>query len=339
MSMPLNDYKSLRESHDLIDVNLDIVGDNMSFNKVIEEVTFVSNIPSHYVLGSIPLILPRFDRNWGDMSREKHLQYNRIFGLDKDKYLSFQKSLHGEEYAIGKVTDHLIQHHGTLLHDLAIHQDRRLGYRGKFLVPRNPHNAGYVEDLNQYGRKLAARPKRTNSSEIKMKNITEEEYELRYGDKTEDLSDRLAISTPSTPSIKKAAPAKELRQLTSEPIPEVSSIRSMSKVSRRLDEELASSVPTKANKSKLIQKISQHQGISDWYVAEKLGNKVLEQIIDLTAEEMDDLDEMLRRNHWDERALIKALLTRGYDLSKIIYVVQTAIMSVDHLMVILICTI
>ena len=139
MSLSLADYKALRDSHDLIDVNLDIVGETTTPNRTIEEVTIVSKIDGKYVKGSLSIVLPRLDRVWAGMPRAKHAQYLRVFGLHKHKYKEFQDLLKTDEsYSFGRLTEHLIQHHGNLLRDMVITADRNNGYKGKFVATRNP---------------------------------------------------------------------------------------------------------------------------------------------------------------------------------------------------------
>lgn len=179
ISIHLEDYKSLRDSNDLIDVNLDIVGEGIGPNKVIEEVTFASKIPAKNMRGSLPMVLPRLDREWGAMSHEKHGQYGRIFGLRKESYNYFRNLLQSEgEYPIGQLTEHLIQHHGNLLQKLAINFDRKDGYEGRFVATQNSSGKGAyhgdLENLNNGGETLRVRKARTDSAKSSSPYLTRE---------------------------------------------------------------------------------------------------------------------------------------------------------------------
>jgi len=164
ISLPLEDYRALRESDDLIDVNIDIAR-GIDPNRTIEEITFVVKVAGKYVLGSLPMILPRLDRDWGEMAREKHAQYARVFGLDKNMYKKFKDLLQSEEqYPLGMLTEHLIRHHGSLMRKMAIKIDREGGYQDDFVITRNPQYYGEVEDINKEGQKLRLREARTGSA-------------------------------------------------------------------------------------------------------------------------------------------------------------------------------
>lgn len=204
MSLSLVDYKSLRDSNDLIDVNLDIPGRGMECNRMIEEITFVSKIEGKFVKGSLPMTLPRLDRNWGDMSREKHAQYRRVFGLEKHHYEHFQSLLKKEgDYPLGSLTEYLIQHHGNLLREIAINSDRKSGYQGKFVATQNSSEIGAyhgdLTDLNNYGKKLALRDARTGSSTKSSPYFERQQPEDHEAD---HLQDRISSSaaTPIAPS-------------------------------------------------------------------------------------------------------------------------------------------
>lgn len=218
MSLSLADYKALRDSNDLIDVNSDIVGNTTEPNRMIEEVTFVSKIAGKYVKGSLPMVLPRLDRQWADMDREKHAQYLRIFGLDKHKYKKFQDALKiDKEYPLGQLTDHLIQHHGNLLRDIVITVDRNEGYKGKFAVMRNPTQSegkakcGDLNDLNNGGSNLANREARKGSSEKKSLYLVEQ---IREAVIEEDHYAEISKSSIQTPfATSKKPEAKEVKQI------------------------------------------------------------------------------------------------------------------------------
>lgn len=219
MSLSLADYKALRDSHDLIDVNLDIVGETTTPNRTIEEVTFVSKVDGKYVKGSLPMVLPRLDRDWAGMPREKHAQYLRVFGIDKHKYKEFQDLLKTDgNYPLGRLTDHLIQHHGNLLRDMVITADRKDGYEGKFVATRNPTEVegrpkcGDLTDLNNGGSKLAKRDARKGSSGKESPYLVRERREVIVDEKDQDLSERLKSSaqTPLASSKKSGTSTSEV---------------------------------------------------------------------------------------------------------------------------------
>ncbi|MES2962034.1 MAG: hypothetical protein V4694_06585 [Pseudomonadota bacterium] len=199
MSLSLADYKSLRDSNDLIDVNLDIPGRGMECNRMIEEITFVSKIEGKFVKGSLPMVLPRLDRNWGDMSREKHAQYRRVFGFDKSHYENFQTLLQTEgAYPLGSLTEFLIQHHGNLLREIAINSDRKEGYQGRFVATQDSsEKGGYhgdLEDLNLYGKKLTSRDARTGSSIKSSPYLTREIPPATPDKSAQNLHERIVTS-------------------------------------------------------------------------------------------------------------------------------------------------
>ena len=219
MALSLADYKALRDSHDLIDVNLDIVGETTTPNRTIEEVTFVSKVDGKYVKGSLPMVLPRLDRDWAGMPREKHAQYLRVFGIDKHKYKEFQDLLKTDgNYPLGRLTDHLIQHHGNLLRDMVITADRKDGYEGKFVATRNPTEVegrpkcGDLTDLNNGGSKLAKRDARKGSSGKESPYLVRERREVIVDEKDQDLSERLKSSaqTPLASSKKSGTSTSEV---------------------------------------------------------------------------------------------------------------------------------
>ncbi len=146
VSLPMKDYHDLRQSNDLIDVNAD-VRKGTEPNRVIEEVTFNSMIDGKYVSGSFPLVLPRLDRDYDQMSAEKKAQYKKIFGLDETKYKKLQASITDAGVKIGDITEHLIQHHGSLLRAIAIKKDRAAGYVGDFVVPYNQSYQGHTQSM------------------------------------------------------------------------------------------------------------------------------------------------------------------------------------------------
>ena len=202
MSLSLSDYKGLRDGNDLIDVNLDIPGKGMECNRMIEEITFVSKIDGQFVKGSLPMVLPRLDRNWGDMSREKHAQYRRVFGFDKSHYEHFQTLLETDEsYPLGTLTEFLIQYHGNLLREIAINSDRKDGYQGKFVATQDSSQAGGyhgdLDDLNHYGKKLQSRDARTGSSGKSSSYMTRENSPST----PDKLEDRL-FNSDNTPLLK-----------------------------------------------------------------------------------------------------------------------------------------
>lgn len=209
MSLSLADYKALRDSNDLIDVNSDIVGNTTEPNRMIEEVTFVSKIAGKHVKGSLPMVLPRLDRDWTDMAREKHAQYLRVFGIDKHKYKEFQDSLKIDNaYPLGQLTDHLIQHHGNLLRDIVITADRKDGYEGKFAAMSNPTQSegkakcGDLNDLNNGGTNLAKRDARKGSSEKKSPYLAEQRREVVIDEDHYSEISKSSIQTPFASSKK-----------------------------------------------------------------------------------------------------------------------------------------
>lgn len=216
ISLSLADYRTLRDSNDLIDVNLDIIGRATECNRMIEEVTFASKIEGKHVKGSIPMVLPRLDRNWGSMSREKHIQYLRVFNLDKYTYEKFQKLLIQSEYPLGQLTEHLIQHHGNLLKDLAIITDRRSGYQGKFVATQSSSEKGAyhgdLTDLNNGGKRLATRSARTGSSEKSSPYLTREKSALSANAYEQDWVESVSASSADvgTPLAKKYSSSKKL---------------------------------------------------------------------------------------------------------------------------------
>ena len=164
ISIPLQDYEKLRKDGDLVDVNVD-VGFGLEPNRMIEEVTFNLEIDAKYVAGSLPLILPRLDRDYDKMSDEKKLQYRKIFGLNETKYKELQKKISQDKVEIGQITEHLIKHHGSLLRAITIKRDRAAGYKGNFAIPYNEAFRGGIEAIHTpYGGKLAERAARTGSS-------------------------------------------------------------------------------------------------------------------------------------------------------------------------------
>lgn len=222
ISLPLADYRTLRDSNDLIDVNLDIIGRATECNRMIEEVTFASKIEGKHVKGSIPMVLPRLDRNWGNMSREKHSQYLRVFNLDKHAYEKFQKLLIQSEYPLGQLTEHLIQHHGNLLKELAIITDRRNGYKGKFVATQDSsETGGYhgdLTDLNNGGKRLATRSARTGSSEKSSPYLTRERSAPSANAYEQDWVESISATSTDvgTPLVKKYSSAKKLSGTTVE---------------------------------------------------------------------------------------------------------------------------
>ncbi|MBU6339164.1 MAG: hypothetical protein KGQ36_04230 [Rickettsiales bacterium] len=205
ISVPISDYKALRDSNDLIDATMDAPGELTLVNRKIEEVTFTSKIDGKFVRGSLPMVLPRLDRNWDDMTREKHLQYRTVFNLEKKDYKKFQKLLEKEgEYPLGQLTEHLIKHNGRLLRNIAINADRREGYQGEFVAIRNSSTikgrpkCGDLEDINNDERRMAERDARTDSSS-KTSPYLKRENPIQT---TAKLEDRLITST-NTPIAKK----------------------------------------------------------------------------------------------------------------------------------------
>jgi hypothetical protein len=136
ISIELSDYKEMRENNMLIDVNVD-VSRGLVVNKSVSEVTFAGEIPERLVKGSMPMVLPRFDRSWKDMSQEKKEQYKKIFNIDEKKYKTFQESFSEKTYPIGIILEHLINYHALLLNKIAIRSDREDGYDHKFIVAKH----------------------------------------------------------------------------------------------------------------------------------------------------------------------------------------------------------
>lgn len=177
ISMTIVEYLALRVANDLIDVNVD-VAKGTDVNRVIEEVTFNSEIPGELVIGSLPMVLPRFDRKYDEMSQEKRDQYKRVFGLDKRKYEELHSGVKTTGVKIGEITNHLILHYGTLLRRIAVSSDRRNGYTDKFVVPYNTQYCGYVDDLTTpKGTKLDSRAARQNSKNKTDSLIAQDEPE------------------------------------------------------------------------------------------------------------------------------------------------------------------
>jgi hypothetical protein len=208
ISIPLSDYKSLRDSNDLIDATMDAPGELTLVNRKIEEVTFVSKIDGKFVKGSLPMVLPRLDRDWDeDMTREKHDQYRRVFKLEKADYKKFQKLLEEEgEYPLGQLTEHLIRHHGKLMREIVINADRKEGYEGEFVAIRNSsqvkgrQKCGDLDDINNGELNMSARDARTDSSSKKSPYLESEAKE-----EPQDLSERLGDHVQGTPIKKKTA--------------------------------------------------------------------------------------------------------------------------------------
>lgn len=192
ISIPVKDYNSLRGNNYLIDVNIDM-GRGVEPNRIIEEVTFASKIEAQYMQGSLPMVLPRLDRDWGGMSRKKHAQYKKIFGLDKNKYNKFKNLLNQREYPLGELTEHLIKHHGNLMRKIAIKSDRRNNYQGEFVVTRNSLYHGMVEDINKNGNSLASRGARAESAKKKSPYL--EKYAIFTKINTEEHKARMDIDT------------------------------------------------------------------------------------------------------------------------------------------------
>lgn len=164
ISMSMKEYRQLRDDGDLIDVNLD-VAKGIGPNQVIEEVTFNSKVNGDHVLGSLPMVLPRFDRDYDTMSEDKKKQYHKIFGLDKVTYEKLQKKFKDDNVTIGAITEHLIRHHGNLMRAIAVNLDRKAGHKGKFVVPYSESYQGYVDDMaSPAGSRLASRSARTGSA-------------------------------------------------------------------------------------------------------------------------------------------------------------------------------
>ncbi len=197
ISIPIADYKALRKNNDLIDATMDAPGELTTVNRKIEEVTFTSKIDGKFVKGSLPMILPRFDRDWDDdMTIEKHRQYKTVFNIDKNDYLKFQKLLETVEYPLGELTEHLIKHYGKLLRNIVINSDRREGYKESFVAISNSSQekgrkkCGDLYDINNDEISMAGRDARTDSSKKKSLYFTQEKL-LPTSD---NLEDRLTIS-------------------------------------------------------------------------------------------------------------------------------------------------
>lgn len=168
MSIKMQDYVSLRQGGDLVDVNVDM-GKGTKVNQMIEEVTFNSEIPGEMVAGNLPMVLPRFDRDYDDMTEEKQRQYKRVFNLDKEKYNKyrglFDEKNDGQNVPLGEIVEHLIMHHGFLLREIAIKSDRDDGYQGNFLVGKNElFHSSLIEDVFLTGENLAARAARKDNA-------------------------------------------------------------------------------------------------------------------------------------------------------------------------------
>ncbi len=136
ISIVVEDYIKLREQNDLIDVNVD-VGKGLTANKVIEEVSFAMEIPERMLRGSLPMVLPRFDRPYEEMSFLKRSQYKRVFGLDEKNYKILQGAFLEDKAPLGKIIEHLIVRHGFLLREITVKGDRKDGYVGTFIVTKN----------------------------------------------------------------------------------------------------------------------------------------------------------------------------------------------------------
>ena len=164
ISILLEDYQRLRDDNDLVDVNVDI-GKGVKVNMMIEEVTFNTEIPERMMTGSLPMVLPRFDRKYDEMSADKKRQYKRVFNLDKKAYKHFQGKFRDKDTPIGEVVEHLILHHGDLLQNIAVAHDRREGYEGRFVVTQNPSYAGKAikGDLEKLRSVLAGRDTRSKN--------------------------------------------------------------------------------------------------------------------------------------------------------------------------------
>lgn len=175
ISMLMKDYVKLRRDGDLIDVNVDM-GKGVKVNQMIEEVTFNTEISGTMVAGSLPMVLPRFDRDYSAMTEEKKEQYKKVFNLGKKRYESYQKlfldSDEDDPVPLGKIVEHLIMHHGFLLRELAIQQDRSADYDEKFMIPRNElFQSGKIDDIRLTGRDFASRTARVDNSEAKSEYI------------------------------------------------------------------------------------------------------------------------------------------------------------------------
>jgi hypothetical protein len=175
ISISMADYVQLRQDGDLVDVNVD-VGKGVKVNQMIEEVTFNAEIPGKMVKGNLPMVLPRFDREYNKMTEEKQAKYKKVFNLDKEKYNEYRNLFlqKGDEtdVPLGIIVEHLIMHHGFLLREIAINSDRSSGLEGKFMIPRNElYQSKNINDIRLTGTGLAERNARLDNAKVKTKYI------------------------------------------------------------------------------------------------------------------------------------------------------------------------
>jgi hypothetical protein len=171
ISLTLDDYHKLIDKDELIDVNIDVIKGVLP-NKVIEEVTFAMDIAGEMTRVS-PMVLPRLDRDYGDMPLQKRLQYQRIFGLDDKNYNTYKRLLDELHSPLPIITEHMIRYYGLLIREIAISSDRQKGYTEKFSVPTNDTYKGYVEDLVSPS-KLAKRDARMDNTRKRLNFISNE---------------------------------------------------------------------------------------------------------------------------------------------------------------------
>jgi hypothetical protein len=165
ISLLVEDYKKLRDDNDLIDVNIDIEK-GMKCNTIIEEVTFNGLIPKEMARGSLPMVLPRFDRDYTEMLKTKKAkQYEKIFNLDEKRYNYFKKKLSEDEFPIGELVEHLIDYYGKLLLKIVITADKRNDYNEKFIITKNDiSHSSCLNDNNNNGKGLKKRETRQRNA-------------------------------------------------------------------------------------------------------------------------------------------------------------------------------